>query len=433
MPEQSPNNFSTITPDNNSDNSSNPATPGVAAGSQLGSQPDNSSNSQESANQPNSSQPSEDQPSNQESQPSIPESTPDNSQPLVSQPDSQSSNPNALESSKPSSSESANQEFSPEPLKPSPRPKGMTPYEVANLTHIPGVSRFKSRKAKEDEVVADDLLNQQAPEKKPESLNQPLSTTDLEPTLLQEIITTNQEVFNSLGIKESPDNTGNLIDLEHELVQGNILLPTQEEHETRINAGYTVPIIIPGHITRKSIIAIFQDPQTYLNLNKQQTNTDNPIFIYDQAQKDLPNTSSQINKTRPQQLYLTYFKPGQEISSAHPATEAKSAEECLNILEQERQSNPELNLHGLTLEEYLTLQAYIKQTTNQYLDQKTRCWLPEDTVPDPDSQATQPVRCLSSDWDSGNRKLTVNSGSFGPSDPVYGSRFQAMPKYQETS
>ena len=370
MPEQSPNNLSSLTPDNSSDGSSNPATPGVAAGSQSG----------------------------QESQPL-----------------------------------SQDQPSSPEPLKPSPRPKGMTPHEVANLTHIPGVSRFKSLQTKKDQDTGDDFLNQPAPEKKPESLNQPSATTDLEPTLLQEIITTNQEVFNSLGIKESPDNTGNLIDLEHELVQGNILLPTQEEHETRINAGYTVPIIIPGHITRKSIIAIFQDPQTYLNLNKQQTNTDNPIFIYDQAQKDLPNTSSQINKTRPQQLYLTYFKPGQEISSAHPATEAKSAEECLNILEQERQSNPELNLHGLTLEEYLTLQAYIKQTTNQYLDQKTRCWLPEDTVPDPDSQATQPARCLRSDWRSGARGLIVSSRSFDNSDPENGSRFQAMPKYEETS
>ena len=36
MPEQSPNNLSSLTPDNSSDNSSNPATPGVAVGSQSG-------------------------------------------------------------------------------------------------------------------------------------------------------------------------------------------------------------------------------------------------------------------------------------------------------------------------------------------------------------------------------------------------------------
>jgi hypothetical protein len=36
MSEQSPDNFSVFTPDNNSDNSSNPATPGVAVGSQSG-------------------------------------------------------------------------------------------------------------------------------------------------------------------------------------------------------------------------------------------------------------------------------------------------------------------------------------------------------------------------------------------------------------
>ncbi len=275
---------------------------------------------------------------------------------------------------------------------------------------------------------------------KPESLASSESApgTDLDRETLDQIITTNQEVYTSLQIKENPDNTGNLINLEHELKQGNILLPSQEEHEVRTEAGY-IPIIIPGHLTREAITSIFEDlldRQTYSKRDKQQNQLELDIvfLIGSQAREDLLKTNSQINKTRPQQLYLTYFKPDQDIYTAHRATVSNLAEECLNILEQERQSNPELNLQGLTLEEYLTLQAYIKQTTNQYVDRLTSCWLLEDTVPDPDPKATKPARCLRLGWSSDDfhAYLSVSSGFFDSRHSA-GSRFQAMPEYKKTN
>jgi len=220
-------------------------------------------------------------------------------------------------------------------------------------------------------------------------------------TDIAEIIERSQKVYEVLGIQTD--------------LKENLLLPSAEQKEAIEKEGYTLAVIIDGRISRKDII-----DKTTAHFKEKYKSTG--VYWGEQGKKDVNKTEQTKKSKRPQQPYLIYLKPDQEVREAHPETMGKTFVDCQTILDQKNQENPELNLCGQTLEEYLIAQAQIDISQGEHLEKQSWTWLLEEQV----KERGESVRCLVADW-SGDR-VRVDSSDSSDSPGGWGARFAAVPK-----
>ena len=229
-----------------------------------------------------------------------------------------------------------------------------------------------------------------------------------------EVIEANQEMYDWLGLS---------VHLEEEAKQNKIIIPTPEQREAAEKAGYTTSLIIPGQITRAKLIEI-------IGAKYGQEFNSEGLKLWGQAETDLNKTEvakaeATDSPIRPNQPYLIYIKPDLETNQAELDTMNKTFPECLKLLSQRNQTDPQLNLKGLTLTEYLLSQALItSQDKEKHLDTETWTWLLEEVVKDDQGQ---PARCLGARWYSDGSRLGVGSLSASYRDSDGGARFAAVP------
>ena len=202
--------------------------------------------------------------------------------------------------------------------------------------------------------------------------------------------------------------------LKKEYVEGKIVLPTKEQEKEAKRDGLTLAVVFPGGIERDEFLRIFQDKY------KTEFSTDG-VKIWDQAEKDLSKTQAVLSPNRPQQSYVFLTSPKTEVNEAQlPTTETtmnKTPEQAENILKKKQTESPHLNLKGLTLPEYLFLEACHYQKDGKHLDEQHWSYLLEERV-------TDTARALGAGWYPGDRDVRVNSYGFAHS--VQGSRFAAV-------
>jgi len=224
----------------------------------------------------------------------------------------------------------------------------------------------------------------------------------------------NQTMYNQLGLKINNQP----IDLSQELRAGNILLPIKEQQELAKKEGLTQILIIPGQIKRQDLLKYFKGRKYQKNFNS------NNLSFYKPAPKDLTKSEAIKNPKRPKQFYVILLSPQISCHTAHPETQWQSAKECTDILVKKQNTNPDLNLAGLTQEEYLLLDCliYLKDNQKQHLEPKTWCWLLEEIV----LENNRLARCLRADWGSGSSSVGMVSDDFSHSYFGFGARFAAV-------
>jgi hypothetical protein len=229
-----------------------------------------------------------------------------------------------------------------------------------------------------------------------------------------EVIEENQTMYDKLGLKIN----GSPINLEQELRAGNILLPAKEQKELAAQEGLTQLLIVPGQIKREDFLKYFKGSNYQTDFNS----TD--LRIFEPAPEDLTKTQAIENPQRPKQFYAILVSPQISCQIAHPETQGQSAKKCMDILAQKQNANPDLNLAGLTLEEYLLLDCliYLKDNQKQHLEPRTWCWLLEEKV----MEANDIARCLDARWCLGDRSVGVNSPDSSDSGSGRGARFAAV-------
>jgi len=226
-----------------------------------------------------------------------------------------------------------------------------------------------------------------------------------------------QTMYDQLGLKIN----GSPINLEQELSQKNILFPAKEQQELAEKEGLTQILIIPGQIKRQDFLKYFKGENYQNNFDC------NDLHIIDPAPKDLTKSEAIKNPKRPKQFYAILVSPQISCHTAHPETQGQPAQQCMDILTQKQTINPNLNLTGLTLEEYLLLDCliYLKDNQKQHLEPKTWCWLLEEGVLENNSLA----RCLGAAFYPDARSVEVDgvdSGDFSNSSSADGARFAAV-------
>ena len=212
------------------------------------------------------------------------------------------------------------------------------------------------------------------------------------------------------------------VDLPKEYQEGKIVLPSPEQQEAAEKQGYTLPLIVAGGIGREELLQKVKDKFAQEFSTPEQSSQG--IIYGDQAQKDLSHTQQAQNSSRPPQSYLIYLPPPREVSQTQPATMGKTFSQCQEILANLQKENPELNLQGLTLEEYLLAQALVYQQDQGHLEEKTWTWLLEEQI----IERGRPARCLDADWGPDAREVGVGSSGSSDADSGGGARFAAVPK-----
>jgi len=202
-------------------------------------------------------------------------------------------------------------------------------------------------------------------------------------------------------------------DLKKEYIEGKIVLPSKDQERETKKEGLTMAVVFPGSIPRDEFLKAFQE--------KYKTEfSSEGVKIWEQAQKDLNNTQSVLNPNRPNQSYIFLTAPQKEVSEAQlPAIETtmnKTPEQVEEILRKKQADSPNLNLRGLTLPEYLFLDACHYQKDGTHLDEQHWSYLLEERV-------TGTPRALCAGWGSGSRCVFVYSDADARS--ILGSRFAA--------
>jgi len=242
----------------------------------------------------------------------------------------------------------------------------------------------------------------------------------LEGELSPEVLELNQRTFDFLGIER---------DVVKEYVVCNIAVPTPEQTAEALRQGYTIPVIVDGSIRRKRYIRRAQKAFA------EEYGSSGIYWDYWQTAADISRTQVAQHSNRPDQLYLIYLKPDQECDDAHPDTIDKNFRQCQEVLAQEREQNPSLDLRGLTLQEYIMRQAveFQRRKANidpgkrfDPIDSSHRTWLLEEAISVPDFR--RPTRCLFAYWDCYKRKIEVHSAGTGKHIYNLGARFAVLPE-----
>lgn len=233
--------------------------------------------------------------------------------------------------------------------------------------------------------------------------------------LTPEEITVNQKMFDFLQLK-NPD--GSAIDLGEEYRQGHILLPTEEQKEQAEELGYTRVLIVPGHLKREEIITRANDIYT------------KGIWFSDDAQAYIDGTKAVLRSNRPEQFYTILLKSELEATQAHPETQNKTPQEAQDILKGLQEEYPELNLQGLTLPEYILLDALVYIQEQRHVDEKDWSYLLAEAIrSNPQDPHSKMARCLSAFFGPVYRQLLVCSDSYA--NGCRASRLAAVFKKEE--
>jgi len=279
-----------------------------------------------------------------------------------------------------------------------------TPEEEPQFVPAKEVARFDPYGVREAALAKEAAsLESQGPSPTPDQKIE--GQTELTP----EIIAQSQKVYDFLGID---------IDLSQEAEAGNIALPTPEQAEEAERQGYALALII------------LPDRDQIINQTKSKyakENNSDGIYFWEEKYNQ---TQAATNPPRPNQPYLAFFKPQIEVNETQVQdpnldTMNKTFPQSEAIQNQLNQKNPELNLKGLILPEYLILDIHHHLTSQQHLDKDHWSWLTEEKLLDDQGK---PARCLGADWGSDDREVGVSSGSSGFADPALGARFAAVPK-----
>jgi|GEM_PF-5498496 len=177
-----------------------------------------------------------------------------------------------------------------------------------------------------------------------------------------EVLQQSQALYDWLGIE---------VNLQKELQEGRIVLPSTEQQEAAEKEGWNLPLVVAGGLRREDLPEAIQKKFAQEFKSK-------GVFYWDQAKKDLNQTEQVKNSPRPKQSYLIYLKPQREVREAHPETMGQSALQAQETLENLQKEKPALNLSGLALEEYLLAQALVYQQTQEHLESQTWTWLLEE-------------------------------------------------------
>jgi len=198
-------------------------------------------------------------------------------------------------------------------------------------------------------------------------------------------------------------------DLEKEYTDGNIVLPSTEQRELSEKEGYNLELIVPGNITREEIITAVKEKY------KTEFSSEG---IYNYAEDDTKKTDAVINPNRPESFYTLLLKSQAEVNVASgEEVMNKTPQQLQEILIQKQAENPDLNLKGLNLSEYLLLDAYHFTQEKNHLNEQKWEYLLEEMV-------SGTGRALIADWHSVARGVRVFSDSGAGSDG--GSRFAAV-------
>lgn len=182
------------------------------------------------------------------------------------------------------------------------------------------------------------------------------------------------------------------------------------ETEPNKDKQYSLELIMPGAIPREEFLQAFKAKYA------QEFSSDG-IWQSDQAKEDIDKTQAVLNPDRPAFFYTVALKTQREVSDAHLETMGQTPDQAEAILNTEQTASPDLNLKGMTLPEYLLLDAHHYLATKEHLDDKGYSYLLGEKIADTG-------RTLDADWYSGYREVNVSSHS--AADSGRGSRFVAV-------
>lgn len=114
--------------------------------------------------------------------------------------------------------------------------------------------------------------------------------------------------------------------------------------------GYGEFIIIPGQLSRQKVVEAFEKKFT--------SSLGEGIYWWTSKKEALS-----IKPVRPKEFYVIAIKKEIKGELAHPEFYAKEQNDALVLLKDEQEKNRELNIHGMTLPEYLIYDCYL---SNEY-------------------------------------------------------------------
>jgi hypothetical protein len=232
--------------------------------------------------------------------------------------------------------------------------------------------------------------------------NEAISEVLMNKERLKEALETSQSLYDELGID---------VNLQEQLKQGKILLPTSEQIKQAEQLELTKTLIIPAGVSQSQIIEAVEAKYQELG---------NGTYFSDEAKTHLAEPKvKQRHQRIPEQGHFLLTNPAREVSEAHPETMNKTPSQILDQIKNLNQENPKANIRGLALAEYLLLQAQTSlETDNQeHLEQRAYSWLTEELNTNQD-------RCLDAYW--GDRP-GVYSSAVGLHDSDRGARLAAVP------
>jgi len=199
----------------------------------------------------------------------------------------------------------------------------------------------------------------------------------LEPMeISEEDLRLNQEVYDKLGFKLKKGVRKKPIDLEQELRAGNIILPTKEQQELAMQEGMNELLIVPGRMPRREFLSYFA-PDTQKGFNENFERRTYPYYHGEKTKELLADIEKRNRKdpSRPKRFYAVYLNSQLDYIAPFLKTGRDSFSNCLMFLTKQRIEKPELNLRGLTLEEYILLDCllYIK-ASDHVVPYSTQGW-----------------------------------------------------------
>ena len=220
---------------------------------------------------------------------------------------------------------------------------------------------------------------------------------------LEPILERSQALYNFLNLK---------VDLKSELDQELIELPTRELIESAPQLNLDDIIIVSSQVSREELIQAVDE-----KLKSQ--GVEQGLFLSDQARQDLNQTLA--SQDRPAKGYFLFFSSNLDCRQSLPQSKGKSAKDIINqLIPQLRQEQPNLNLRGLRLEEYLLIDSLANQERNQHLDSNSYCWLTEELIP---ARQGNETLCLLARW---HGSLGVHSLLVSGVHPEDGARLAAV-------